>query len=277
MLTQRKAEEADKKSAHEILCGRACPAILYRLVESMVVSNPVKLSVVLPCHNEVDNLPETLQKVDAILAEIFSAPEGAAEIVVVDDGSQDGTADMVKQQSGCAPRRIVTHSDRRGYGAAVRSGLAAASGDRVVYMDADGQYDPQQISLFMSRMDSGFDVVAGIRVDRGDKLHRRAIGTMYNTAIQIALGLNFQDVDCGFKLLSRHALNSIELVFEANLAGPEILLKAQAAGLAISQIPVKHTARVHGEAKGVDTFTLFKTGVDVVRRGRVLVRAVLRR
>ena len=124
-------------------------------------------------------------------------------------------------------------------------------------MDADGQYDPQQISLFMSRMDSGFDVVAGIRVDRGDKLHRRAIGTMYNTAIQIALGLNFQDVDCG-QATKPACTQFNRAVFGANLAGPEILLKADR-WFGISQIPVKHTARVHGEAKGVDTFTLFKT------------------
>ena len=144
-------------------------------------------------------------------------------------------------------------------------------------MDADGQYDPQQLSLFMSRMDSGFDVVAGVRVDRGDRVHRVAIGAVYNFALQVGLGLEFKDVDCGFKLLSRHALNTIELVFEANLAGPEILLKAQDAGLQISQIPVKHRPRVQGTAKGVDVFTLIRTGGDVVRRGGVLLQAALRR
>ena len=239
--------------------------------------NPIRLSVVLPCHNEEENLPSTLVGVDKILSELFSSPATDAEVIVVDDGSDDGTAGAAKHVHGCARRRVVSHATRRGYGAAVRSGLDASVGERVVYMDADGQYDPQQISLFMSRMDFGFDVVAGVRVDRGDRIYRKAIGLAYNTALQVALGVRFDDVDCGFKLLSRNTLETIDLVFEANLAGPEILLKAQAAGLEISQIPVKHFPRQHGRPKGVDAFTLVKTGADVLRRGRVLVAAALKR
>ena len=206
----------------------------------------IQLSVVLPCHNEAENLPATLQGVDAILSEVLSDPGHDGEIIVVDDGSRDETARVAESFPARATLRTVQHAARRGYGAAVRSGLSAAIGQRVVYMDADGQYDPQQISLFMSRMDAGFDVVAGVRVDRGDKPHRLAIAAAYNTALQVALGMTFRDADCGFKMLSRRAIESIELLFEGNLAGPEILLKAERAGLNISQIPVKHRPRVHG-------------------------------
>lgn len=212
------------------------------------------------CCNERRNLEALLPCAERALAGFK-----AAEIVLVDDGSTDDTRAWLAGRTARVALRVVGHAHRRGYGAAVRTGLAAAHGERVVYMDGDGQYDPAQISELVLLLDSGHDVVAGVRADRSDPVHRRLIGEAYNLAVRALLGLRFRDLDCGFKVLSRRALDAIELELDGNLIGPELMGKCAAAGLSIHQVPVRHAPREHGTPKGVDVFALVQTGRELAR------------
>lgn len=214
------------------------------------------ITVVLLCHNEKENLPTVLSGVDRVLRGL-----GTAEILVIDDGSHDGTEAWL--QAGVAgivaPIRVERHSRRRGYGAAVRSGLRCATGKMVVYMDGDGQYDPEQISaMLLTQSRHGCDVVAGIRTNRHDPAHRRFIGAAYNGAVRLALRLEQRDVDCGFRLLTQRAVRELEplVTLDGNLIGPELLLKAAQCGLVVQQIPVHHRPRQFGVAKGADLFAI---------------------
>ena len=214
------------------------------------------ITVVLLCHNEKENLPTVLLGVDGVLRGL-----GTAEILVIDDGSHDGTAAWLRAGvTGIqVPLRVERHPRRRGYGGAVRSGLRYATGNMVIYMDGDGQYDPEQIRTMLDTQSRhGCDIVAGIRTHRHDPPHRRLIGVAYNGALRVALRLEQRDVDCGFRLLTQRAVQALEprLSLDGNLIGPELLLRATECGLVVQQIPVHHRPRQFGVAKGADLFAI---------------------
>ncbi|MFT5432577.1 MAG: glycosyltransferase involved in cell wall biosynthesis [Myxococcota bacterium] len=212
------------------------------------------------CHNERESLPQTLSDVEATIAQLAIS----AEVLVVDDGSSDGTAEWLESRSHLIPVSIVRHAARRGYGGAVRSGLTAAKGARVAYLDGDGQYDAAQLIGMMRHMDDGFDIVAGVRTKRSDPPHRLVIGALYNAAIRQVIAVTLKDVDCGCKLLSRRTVDTLNLVCDGNLIGAELMGKAHHAGLKILQIPITHRARRFGRPKGADTFAAMNAVRELV-------------
>jgi len=223
------------------------------------------LSVVLLCHNELENLPGVLSQVtDALLRIQNEGHADTAEVIVVDDGSTDGTEEWLAKEQNPIPLSVVRHKTRMGYGAAVRSGLDNATGDLVAYMDGDGQFEAIQLMDMIVLMGAQkADMVAGIRAERNDNFYRRSVGWMYNAAVRQCLNLNFEDVDCGFKLLTRSALEQIDLQLNGNLMGAEIFNQLKAAGATIVQMPVRHHTRKHGKAKGVDAYSLWATVLDL--------------
>jgi glycosyltransferase involved in cell wall biosynthesis len=225
------------------------------------------LSIVLLCHNERENLPTVIEQVEsALLKTCEQGQADSVEVVVVNDGSNDGTEQWLHEQQLDVPLVVVSHDKRRGYGAAVRSGLAKAQGARVAYMDGDGQFEPIQIMDMLLLMDAQqADMVAGIRTDRQDSMYRRSVGWIYNVAVRRWLGLSYKDLDCGFKLLNRKALESLNLQLVGNLLGPEMLNQLESAGCKIVQMPVRHRARQHGKAKGADIFALQTTVLDLLK------------
>lgn len=224
--------------------------------------------MVLLCHNERASLPPLVDRLEPVLQAL--APD-AHEIIVVDDGSSDGTGEWARERALTSPVRVVRHLRRRGYGRAVRTGLASAAGLRVAYMDGDGQYDPGQLRSMMEAMDAGgYDIVAGVRADRRDPPHRRALGATYNLLMRRITGACLDDVDCGFKLLGPRTLTALTLHCDGNLLGAELMSKAVRAGLAIKQMPVEHVPRRHGRAKGADAFAIAGAVREVITHWREL-------
>jgi len=217
------------------------------------------LSVVLPCHNELAGLPDTLGELEGVLGRLGPS----IEIVVVDDGSEDGTADWLGQRRGAVPLSLVSHARRRGYGRAVRSGLEKARGERVAYLDGDGQYDPACLVEMSQLMDAGWDIVAGVRRKRRDPPHRLLIGASYNVLMRRVTRTPLRDVDCGCKLLNRRAVDRLQLVCDGNLLGAELMGKAHHQGLRIHQIPVTHRRRRHGRSKGADVFAAWNAAREL--------------
>lgn len=207
---------------------------------------PGKLSLVLPAYNEEANIADVVHQALAALP----AYVDDFEIVVVDDGSRDRTPRIIDDLAAADARvKPVHHPHNRGYGSALTSGFRATSGDFIMFMDADRQFDIADIGLLVPFLDR-FDIVAGFRMERNDPLHRRVFAEAFNVAVRVLFGVHLRDIDCAFKIFRADVLRSIELTAPGALINAEIQAKARRQGATIEQVGVHHYPRVAGEATG---------------------------
>ena len=209
---------------------------------------PGKLSLVLPAHNEEDNIRFVVADALATLPDY--APE--FEIIVVNDGSRDRTGAIIDALHVDDARvRPVHHYANQGYGAALRSGFDASAGDFVMFMDADRQFDIRDIRLLAPFVDL-FDIVAGFRMERSDPIHRRINAEIFNLAVRILFGVHMRDLDCAFKIFRGQQIRSLQLTTSGALINAEIQSKLRRQGATLVQVGVPHHPRVAGEATGGD-------------------------
>ena len=212
----------------------------------VVARIPGSLSLVLPVYNEEANIRIVIERALEVL------PQYATdfEIVPVNDGSRDGSGKILEELAQIHPRvKPVSHPVNRGYGAALTSGFRAATGDFVMFMDADRQFDIADLGLlapFVGR----FDIVAGFRMNRNDPLHRRVFAEIFNVTVRILFGVHLRDIDCAFKVFRGDLLRSIELTAPGALINTEIQAKARRQGATLEQVGVHHYPRVAGTATG---------------------------
>ncbi len=202
-----------------------------------------EISVVIPCFNEKDSLPELIRRVTASL-EALARP---FEIVVVDDGSTDGGFDVMRALHD-ADSRVVVIRFRRNFGksAALSAGFAAARGEFVVTMDADLQDDPREIGRFLAKLREGFDLVSGWKRRRNDPLEKTLPSRLFNAVTARLSGVHLHDFNCGFKAYRRDVLREIEIYGERHRFIPVL---AHQKGFRSAEIEVEHHARAHGRSK----------------------------
>jgi glycosyltransferase involved in cell wall biosynthesis len=206
------------------------------------------LSIVLPCFDEEENVAGAIWEA----TEAAKLVAQAHEIIVVDDGSTDGTLDAALEQAGCDPRvRVVVHEHNRGYGAALWSGIALAHMDWVFLTDGDLQFDLTDLRLFLP-LAPEHDLLKGYRLDRQDPIHRRIKAAAWNWLVRRVLGVRVGDVDCAFKLVRSELLEQIELTSEGAMVSPELILKAQRLGARIAELGVHHRPRRAGRSSGAN-------------------------
>jgi len=210
------------------------------------MSSAPRISLVFPVWNELPNLEPLLDSALALgrrLGDPF-------EIVVVDDGSRDGSRERILARARQHPEiRLLTHRANRGYGAALRSGLREARGELVFFSDADLQFDLDELERLLVHSE-GFDVVAGYRSPRRDPWGRRVIAFAWGTLVRLLFDLPVRDIDCAFKLFRREVLDAIPIESIGAFVNTEILVRARRAGFRIGQLPVSHRARRHGRQSG---------------------------
>ncbi len=206
-----------------------------------------EISVILPAFNEEENVGRTLDEVLSYLSSRFAS----AEVLVVDDGSRDRTAAIVEEWA-CQDGRVklLRHPRNVGYGAALRTGFAAARGRLVFFTDADGQFNMADLDLLLANLD-GADGVLGVRIRRRDPALRLAAAWVWNLLVRLLLGLPQQDVDCAFKLYRREALAGLQLTCVGAALNAEILARLQAKGCLLRQVGVSHRPRLAGSASGL--------------------------
>lgn len=203
-----------------------------------------EISVVLPAYNEEKNIESLVLSINKYLRPRFKT----YEIVVVNDGSHDSTADIViKMSKKFKNVRLISHGKNRGYGAALRTGFMGSKGKLVFYTDADNQYRITGLDKLMNHIDE-YDIVAGYRLNHSDPLTRVITSHVYNFIIWILFGLNIKDVDCSFKLYKRKVFDSIKLRCNTGLIDAEVLIKARKKGFTIYQLGVKHYPRTKGKS-----------------------------
>lgn len=204
------------------------------------------LTVFLPSHNEEGNVERV---VGAFCAELPNDADNY-EVVVVDDGSRDRTGEIADRLASANPHvKVVHHAVNRGYGGAVISGIRAATQPFVLLADGDGQFDPVEVRRLIARI-GDHDVVAGRRAHRADHLMRRVNGKAWTLLVRMLFGLRISDIDCGFKLFRREALEGIELHAKGAMISTELMARLAAHGARVYEVEVTHLPRITGEQSG---------------------------
>jgi glycosyltransferase involved in cell wall biosynthesis len=194
------------------------------------------------------------------------------ENIIVDDGSADSTAQIADELTRTYPEvKVVHHAGNLGYGAALRTGFAAATRDLVFYTDGDAQYDPSEMAVLWDAFDDRTDLVNGYKISRSDPLHRIVIGRVYHHTVKLLFGLKVRDVDCDFRMMRRSIFEKVELEKSSGVICLEMMKKIQDAGFRIAEVPVHHYHRAHGRSQFFNFKRLFKTAVDVAKLWFILV------
>jgi glycosyltransferase involved in cell wall biosynthesis len=211
------------------------------------------LSIVLPCYDEAGNIGRAI-------AEATRAAERVAEaheLIVVDDGSRDGTRGVAELAATEDSRvRVLVHQRNAGYGAALCTGFAAARLAWVFVTDADLQFDMLELERFLP-LAPDYDLLCGYRIARADHLHRRVNGAAWNALVRTLLDIPVRDVDCAFKLMRRELVQRLNLVSDGAMVSTELLARAQRAGARIVEVGVTHRPRVAGRASGANPRVVF--------------------
>ena len=213
---------------------------------------PGKLSVIIPVYNERRTLEE-------VLGRVARAPM-EKEVIVVDDGSDDGTREILQRLAKNAgrsdPLRIVFHERNQGKGAAVRTGIAQATGDWILIQDADLEYDPQDYPVLLAPLlDGRADVVYGSRFLDGARRTRYLQHYLANRFLTFVSNLmtnqKLSDMETGYKVFRREVLNGIRLRSNRFEIEPEITVKLTRQGYRIHEIPISYNSRSYREGKKI--------------------------
>lgn len=206
-----------------------------------------ELSIFFPFWNEEKSIEEVTRR--ALLVAENVAEKW--EIILVDDGSSDKTLEKAKDLARKHRNvRVITHSPNRGYGAALKEGLVNAKYKLVVFTDGDLQFDFSEVSRMLEKI-KGADMVIGYREKRRDNFARHILMKMLKAWDYLFFRINFKDIDCGFKLFKKSAIEQIlPLRSEGAMITTEILVKASRKKLKIEQVVVSHLPRKEGNQSG---------------------------
>jgi glycosyltransferase involved in cell wall biosynthesis len=206
----------------------------------------MRLSVVVPCFNEEGNIARVVSQA----AEVGRRLASDLEIIVVDDGSTDDTAQVLETLGETVPElKVVPHPQNRGYGVAVRSGLERAGMDYVFLTDGDGQFDLEDLPTAVQLLRE-HDVVAGYRTHRQDGWWRRLWGRSWTALVNQVFGLRVRDANCAFKLVPQSLLLSSDLRSHGALISAEIMFEARRLELSVAECAVRHYPRRTGRQTG---------------------------
>src|SRR5262249_46367577 len=160
------------------------------------------------------------------------------EIVIVDDGSADGTADIADELARTYPQvSVIHHARNRGYGAALQTGFRSATKELIFYTDGAAQYDPGELKTLWQKMPNDVDLVNGYKISRADPLHRVVIGRLYHHIVSTLFGLRLRDVDCDFRLMRRAIFDRINLQKTSGIICVEMMKKMQDGGVRLVEVP----------------------------------------
>ncbi len=225
-----------------------------------------ELSVFFPCYNEEKNIENTINKALPIIKKITDK----WEIIIVNDGSTDQTEKVAKRIQKTHPKniKILTHHPNRGYGAAFKSGFYNSRYQWIVFTDADGQFDFNDIKKLIDRQkQTQADLVIGYYLGRKVPFYRIWGSKLWQLAVFTLFGLKVKDIDCGFKLVKKLVIDTIPQL-EAE-RGPfissEFLIKAKKAGFKIVEQGVSHFSRLEGEATGAKINVILAGFKDLFR------------
>ena len=225
----------------------------------MVDQRP-SISAFFPAYNDGGTIASMVISMLMVLEELADD----YEVIVVNDGSQDYTAEILDRLAADYSHvRIIHHAQNRGYGGALRSGFANATKDWIFYTDGDAQYDVHDLRNLYPRLVDGVDVVQGYKISRSDPWYRLVIGRMYHRFVKFLFSLRLRDVDCDFRLMRRSVFDKVHLTRDSGVICVELMKKTQDFGYVIVEGPVSHYNRVYGQSQFFNFRRVFRVGIDI--------------
>lgn len=226
------------------------------------------ISAFFPAYNDAGTIPSMVIAADMTLRDIADD----YEIIVVNDGSSDYTADVLEELKRSYPHlKVIHHQKNRGYGGALRTGFANATKELIFYTDGDAQYDPREMRFLLDALTPDADMVNGYKISRSDPLERKIIGKMYHWMVRTAFGLKIRDTDCDFRLFRSYVFDKVKLERNSGVICVEMMKKVHDAGFKIAQVPVNHYHRAYGKSQFFNFARVFRVGVDLIKLWRELV------
>lgn len=229
-----------------------------------------QLSVFLPVYNEKENIESVILSTKEVLEDIASE----WELIIVDDGSMDGSSLILEKLSNSEKRiRIITHKSNQGYGASLKSGFYSSKYPWIAFTDSDGQFDFSEIAnLIRKQKETGADLVIGYYKKRQVSTFKILTSKIWEFAVFILFGLKVRDIDCGFKLISKKVLDKIPHLESERGAfvSSELLIKAKKSGFKFTEVPVTHYPRTKGTGTGRNLNVIIRSFVDLIKLYRNL-------
>jgi len=204
------------------------------------------VSLILPCHNEAENIQAVIEEAKEVFGEIAQL----YEIIIVDDGSSDLTPELVRNLIRTDPRlRLIQHQSNLGYGRALRTGFENAHFPWIFFTDGDGQFRIAELKKFIPYLEKS-KMVVGYRASRADPVHRRIYGRIFSWLINFLFGLKIKDVNCAFKILAKEIIEGEKLISPGALINAELFILAKRKGIEPIQLAVSHFPRKAGSQSG---------------------------
>ena len=223
----------------------------------------MRISAFFPCYNEEKNLTNLVSGCDQVLREICDD----YEIIIVDDGSTDGTTAVVQDLKRQYPKiEYVRHEKNHGYGGAVYTGFKKSRYEYIFFSDGDNQFNLEEIPLLVKKI-SEADLVTGFRHRRADPAMRHLIAWVYGLVVRIVFGLGITDIDCAFKLFKRSTLQRIDIrniVSKGALINTEIYARMKKLNMTVIEVPVTHYARLTGKQTGASPRVILRAMAELV-------------
>ncbi len=212
----------------------------------MTTQSRPSISAFFPCYGDAGTIASMVIVADRALRELTDD----YEVIVVNDASPDHAGEVLADLQDRYPHlRVVTHERNRGYGGALRSGFAAATKELIFYTDGDAQYDPSELALLYGHLTPEVDVVQGYKIERHDPMHRIVIGRVYHHFVRFVFNLHLRDVDCDFRLIRRHVLESFPLQSDSGVITVELMTRVELGGFRVTEVPVHHYHRAYGQSQ----------------------------
>jgi glycosyltransferase involved in cell wall biosynthesis len=225
------------------------------------MAKKISLTVFFPCHNEEANV----ERVTAQALDVGRRVSDDLQVIIVDDGSRDRTAEIADRLAREHPEvEVVHHWPNRGYGGALQSGFRNARKEYVFYTDGDGQFDINEIDLLLPLIDT-YDIVSAYRLNRQDSLIRKLNAAAWGFLMRLVLGLHVRDIDCAFKIYRREIFDRIVMKSQGALIDAEILARAQRRGYTIGQVGVHHYPRTAGEQSGANLKVILRAFKELLK------------
>lgn len=219
------------------------------------------LSIFFPCYNEAQNIASLIAQAQKLSPQLARNHE----IIVINDGSQDNTAAVVRDLAeNDSHIRLIEHERNLGYGMSLRTGFANATCEWVFFTDGDGQFDMYQLGEFIPSTSSA-QAIIGYRTNRAEGSLRAFNARLFKVFIDVLFRVHVKDIDCAFKLFKTDLINSLPLQSTGAMISAEILYRLKKKHVHVIQLPVRHLPRRYGQPSGNNLKVIFKAFYEAFR------------